>query len=142
MAKSKRKIKSKIKKPMEKNKINLENLFVLNMILFSTVAILHFFRIILRTPVLVGSFELPMWISGLGLIVLAFLIWQNWIRTEQSIKTCAKILMGIFAIDLLGVLYIWYQNIEFFGFTGTTYAIAAVIDAAIVLGLFWYIKTR
>ena len=130
------------KKKKCNKELKLENLLVLNIIIFSVVAIMHFLRLILGTKIYIGSFELPLWVSGLGVLVLAFLLWQNWIKTEKSKKTCAKILAGIFAVDLIGVLVAWHYNIEFFGFTGTTYAITALIDAAIVIGLLWYIKKK
>ncbi len=119
--------------------IKLEHLLILNIVLFSVVAIMHFLRFVLGIPVYVGSFELPLWLSGAAVIVLVFMIWQNWVKTKKNKITCAKILLGIFTIDLIGVLYAWYYNIEFFGFAGTTYIYALILDVAIVSGLYWYI---
>ncbi len=122
--------------------LKLENLLVLNIVIFAVIAIMHFLRFILGTQIYIGNFELPVWLSGAAVLILVFLIWQNWIKTEKTKKTCAKILMGIFAVDLIGVLGFWYYDIVWFGISGMMYLYIAIFDALIVAGLFWYIKKK
>lgn len=121
-------------------KLDKENVFTLNIILFSVVAILHFVRLILTPGITVGGYELPLWVSILGLIVLVFLIWQNWIHTKRTKVTCAKIVTGIIIVDLLGIMSFWVKGIEFLGFKGTEYAVFAATDIVIIALLIWYIK--
>ncbi len=127
---------------MEKMKLKLENMLVLNIVIFAVVGIMHFLRFILGTSVHIGNFELPVWLSGVAVLILLFLIWQNWIKTEKTKITCAKILMGIFAVDLIGVLGFWYYDIVWFGISGITYIYIAIVDVLIIAGLFWYIKKK
>ncbi len=119
--------------------IGREDVFVLNMIIFSVVAVVHFFRLVLATEATVGGYAVPLWLSGLALIVLVFLLWQNWRFTDRDRVTCAKIVAGIFLVDLVGVLAFWAKGIEFIGFSGTDYLLIAVFDAAIIAVLTWYI---
>lgn len=122
--------------------LKLENLLVLNIVIFAIVGIMHFLRFVLGTSVYIGNFELPVWLSGVAVLVLIFLIWQNWIKTEKTKITCAKILMGLLAVDLIGVLGFWYYDIVWFGFSGITYLYLAIVDVLIIVGLFWYIKKK
>ncbi len=46
-------------------------------IIFLLVSILHAMRLILRTKVTIGRFVIPLWLSGLGLLVgLSLAIWM------------------------------------------------------------------
>jgi len=126
------------KKKKRQDGISSENLLVLNTIVFSVAAILHFVRTILKIPVTIAGFELPLWFSWAVVLILAVLIWQNWIKTEKSLKVCAKIVAGILIADMIGVLGFWYYNIEAMGFTRGSYPIIAIIDAAVAAGLLWY----
>ena len=67
-----------------KTKLNLENLLILNVVLFSVVAILHFFRVVTMVPIFIGEYELPVWLNVIAIIFLVFLIWQTWIKTNKS----------------------------------------------------------
>lgn len=49
-------------------------------LLLSLIALLHLLRIILRVPVMAGSFEIPMWASALGVLgpcALAVWLWRE-----------------------------------------------------------------
>ena len=119
-----------------------ESFLILNIIIFSVVAILHFSRFVLRTPVIIGEFALPVWLSAMAVVFLSFVIWLNWKETKRNGKTCAKILAGIFAADLAGVLLSWHYDIEFLGFTGADYIVPALFDIVIIIALLYYIKKK
>jgi hypothetical protein len=53
---------------------------LLAVLVFSLVAVAHLLRLISRTEVLIGGVSIPMWVSGVGLIVaggLAVALWRE-----------------------------------------------------------------
>lgn len=120
-------------------KLDKEHVLIANIVVFSAVALMHFARLILGIEVVAGGYSIPFWLSSVCVIVLAWLVWQNWRFTEGSKVTCAKVITGIVAVDLAGIMFFWLQEIRSFGFQGSDYAIPAVIDLIVITGLVWYI---
>jgi protein-S-isoprenylcysteine O-methyltransferase Ste14 len=46
--------------------------------LFSLVALLHVLRLALAVPAVFGSWSVPVWLSGVGLLVAGVLAWLGW----------------------------------------------------------------
>jgi len=54
-------------------------------LVFSLVALAHLLRLISQTEVLIGGVTIPMWVSGVGLIVtggLAAALWREGMRSN------------------------------------------------------------
>ena len=45
-------------------------------IIFGIVAIFHLFRLVNSMPVTMGSWNVPVWISAVGVIIAGFLAWK------------------------------------------------------------------
>lgn len=60
-----------------------KNYCLISGLLFTLVAVGHLFRIVYGLPVLIGDFEVPMWMSWVGLIIPGGLaVWA--FRTASS----------------------------------------------------------
>lgn len=53
-------------------------------VLFSIVALLHLSRILFGASFVLGSWEIPYWVSGLGTIITAFLAWMSFGLAKQE----------------------------------------------------------
>ena len=63
--------------PME---VDMKPASLVAVLVFSLVAVAHLLRLISQTDVLIGGATLPMWVSGVGLIVaggLAVALWRE-----------------------------------------------------------------
>ncbi len=45
-------------------------------VIFGVIAVLHLLRLVYATPVTVGEWEIPVWVSAVGVIVAGFLAWK------------------------------------------------------------------
>ncbi len=45
-------------------------------IIFGIVAIFHLFRLVFSMPVNIGLWDVPVWISAVGVIIAGFLAWK------------------------------------------------------------------
>ena len=60
--------------------MNQNSVRLLAAIVFAAVALAHFLRVVFDVPVTVGSTAIPMWVSGVGIVVpgvLAWLLFKN-----------------------------------------------------------------
>ncbi len=55
-----------------------KTLFELNIFIFGLVALFHLFRLLGQWPAVVNGWIVPLWLSGVGLVVGAGLAWANW----------------------------------------------------------------
>ena len=44
--------------------------------IFAIVFLIHLWRLIYSVPVTIGEFDIPVWVSGLGVILAGFLAWK------------------------------------------------------------------
>lgn len=44
--------------------------------IFALVALVHLFRMIYALPAVIGSWEVPMWVSALAVVLAGFLAWK------------------------------------------------------------------
>ncbi|MBI2146777.1 hypothetical protein HYU22_05560 [Candidatus Woesearchaeota archaeon] len=49
----------------------------INTVLFSLMALLHLLRLLLQWPAQIGSWTVPVWLSGVGVIVAGALVYCN-----------------------------------------------------------------
>lgn len=121
-------------------KLDKDDVLAINVAVFSIVAIVHLVRYVLNTPVEIAGFSLPLWFSLAAVVFALFLVWQNWSLTDKSKKTCAKIVTLIIAIDFIGVIVFWYNNLYILGLTSKHYMAIAGIEVIIISYLVWYIR--
>ena len=60
--------------------MNQNSVSLLAAIVFASVALAHFLRVVFDVPVTVGNTAIPMWVSGVGIVVpgvLAWLLFKN-----------------------------------------------------------------
>lgn len=60
--------------------MNQNSVSLLAAILFAAVAVAHFLRVVFDVPVTVGNTAIPMWVSGVAIVVpgvLAWLLFKN-----------------------------------------------------------------
>lgn len=49
----------------------------INTVIFSVIGLLHLVRMLLQWPAQIGSWNVPLWLSGVGVIVAAVLVYCN-----------------------------------------------------------------
>jgi hypothetical protein len=47
-------------------------------VVFSLIALLHGLRLVFAVPAVFGSWQVPLWLSGLALAVAGVLAWLGW----------------------------------------------------------------
>lgn len=60
--------------------MNQNSVSLLAAMLFAAVAVAHFLRVVFDVPVTVGNTAIPMWVSGVAIVVpgvLAWLLFKN-----------------------------------------------------------------
>ena len=55
----------------------LKTVLWMNTMVFSVIALLHLLRLALRWPAQLGNWMVPVWLSGVGLIVAGVLVYFN-----------------------------------------------------------------
>lgn len=55
----------------------MKNLHLVNAVVFALIALAHLYRLFAGTPVSFGSTEVPLWASGVAVVVAAVLAWLN-----------------------------------------------------------------
>lgn len=55
----------------------LKTVLGINVAFFSIIALLHLLRLIFRWPAQIGTWNLPVWLSGVGLVIAVVLIYLN-----------------------------------------------------------------
>jgi hypothetical protein len=53
-------------------------------IIFAIISLLHLARLITNFPVVLGNYELPMWLSGAGLVVAMILCIGLWKESREN----------------------------------------------------------
>ena len=56
--------------------MNSKNYCIVSGIIFTLVAVLHGLRLALGWSALIGSWSMPMWLSGVGLVIAGFLAYS------------------------------------------------------------------
>ncbi len=51
---------------------------LLAIIVFVVVAAAHLWRLVTGTPVLIGEYDVPQWMSGVGVVVPGIIAWLLW----------------------------------------------------------------
>jgi len=79
-----------------------------------------------------------MWLSVAALVLLGYLIWQNWTSiAKRTGKTWIALFLGLFIVDLIFVAFYYAYGIEFLEIKGNMYLYAGLFDL-IVIGILWY----
>ena len=123
--------------------MKLKDILIVDTALFIVIALVHLLRLLLQTPIKVGDFSIPLWVSAAAVVLLFFLAMQNWISMpKKTTKTLAKIVAIIFAVDALFGVSAWFYGVEFLGFSGNLYLAGIVFDLIVIGVLWWYIKKK
>ena len=54
-------------------------------IIFGIIGLLHLLRLIINFPVVLGNYELPIWLSGVGLVVAMVLCIGLWKESNEKL---------------------------------------------------------
>ena len=55
-----------------------EQLFVLTAVFFTLAAVLHVLRLVLQWRSTIGGWEVPFWLSGVGVVIAGYLAYEFW----------------------------------------------------------------
>ena len=64
--------------------MNSKNYCIVSGIIFTLVAVLHALRLALGWSALIGSWSMPMWLSGVGLVIAGFLAYSAFNLSSKS----------------------------------------------------------
>lgn len=111
----------------------MRNLFIVNTAIFMSVAFLHALRAAYQAPVVIGSFELPLWLSGLAVVGSAVLAVLNWKQVVSPGKVeWLKLLMALIVVDIAILLYSWVAQLRYWNISGDTFLWFVIIDLVLI----------
>jgi hypothetical protein len=111
----------------------MRNLAIVNTAVFLSVAFLHAVRVAYEAPFVFGSVEVPMWLSGLAVVLLVILAWFNWRSLGSATKVDWLILLlSLIVVDIVVLLYSWATQISYWNISGDTFLWFVIIDLILI----------
>ncbi|MFP4514562.1 MAG: hypothetical protein ACLFNO_00985 [Parcubacteria group bacterium] len=122
-------------------KINKENIIVLNAVIFTVVAFMHFLRLVSSADIFISTYAMPLWFSGVLMILIAALAILNLNLIKEKTKVFwLKYILGLIFFDGLFALYFWVNKINYLGISFSSYSVIFLLDLILVLTLIFYIR--
>ncbi|OGG61045.1 hypothetical protein A3C87_01965 [Candidatus Kaiserbacteria bacterium RIFCSPHIGHO2_02_FULL_49_34] len=117
----------------------MKHMYIINAAVFSVVALIHGWRAVANTPVVIDSFAMPLWLSAVAFFVAGLLAFFNGrVHGPFTKKDTALFVLTLFVIDMCAVLFYWSYGLSFWGVSGMGYALVAVFDAVVIALLIRY----
>ncbi len=65
-------------------KLKRKTTLLINVIVFDFIAVLHILRILFEWEARIAWFMLPLWISGLAVVLAGYLAWNNYVEFQKE----------------------------------------------------------
>lgn len=111
----------------------MPNLPIVNTAIFLTVVFFHALRIAYQSPAVIGSVEIPLWLSAVAVVGAAVLAYLNWHSLSQRGKPqWLRLLLALIVIDIVVLLASWLLQLSYWGLSGDTFLWFVIIDVVLV----------
>jgi hypothetical protein len=81
----------------------------------------------------IGSIDVPLWLSGFAIVGGVILAWLNWKQLERAGKVqWLTLLLSLIVIDVLVLLYSWVAQLSYWNISGDTFLWFVIIDLVLI----------
>lgn len=110
----------------------MTHLSIVNTAIFAVVAFFHALRIAYQSPVVVGSVEVPLWLSAMAVVGAVVLAVFNWKSQPRGRDAWLRLVLTLLVIDIAGLLYSWLAKLSYWSLSGDTFLWFVIIDLLLV----------
>lgn len=107
-------------------------LSIVNTAIFAAVAFFHVLRVAYQSPVVVGSVEVPLWLSAVAVVGAVILAVLNWKSQPRGRDAWLRLILTLLIIDIAALLYSWIAKLAYWGISGDTFLWFVIIDVVLV----------
>ncbi|MCR4334171.1 MAG: hypothetical protein NUV47_00330 [Patescibacteria group bacterium] len=117
-----------------------ENTIIATSALLTSVAIMHFLRVVFDLDLIINGVNIAMWVSYLAVIGTGFLAILDFETLRKSRIVWTKFIMSLFVIDAVIVFYSWISNLNYWGISHDGFGLILIFDIIVVILLLSRIK--
>lgn len=110
----------------------MSHLSIVNTAIFAVVAFFHALRVAYQSPLVVGSVEVPLWLSAVAVVGAAILAVLNWKSQPRRRDAWLRFILSLLIIDIAALLYSWLAKLSYWGLSGDTFLWFVIIDVILI----------